>query len=491
MKVKYKFVPINVSISLLVFIFLCSSSTQAIDASSNPTFTSVLRSGGIHGSGFSPNSELFVEIFTSYGGERLIDPISAATDETGFFEINSPQYYLIPGEYVSVSDLSTGITKTLVLDDITIEDVDPEIDKVVGTAPPLTTLSLYINESESFIWRTVDVNELGNWTYDFSLENIDLHDGQEIGIHLYEVGEFADGDSTSIVHPPSRPGWFCPFLGEGNIFGFDFYPNTLLNLEIFDPNGALVLAVSNFIQTNREGHFSISLDQIAPGYRFEPNSTVLIYDPVTGQLQEDTLRHLTIDGIDYEHDLIWGTGEPGFEVSLHNGTWVNIPSVVVPISDDGTWQVNYWDSYQLDIPPGFIPAVYIFEHGGGCTAIPEYLITVSIDIKPGDYPNCLNNDGHGVIPVAILSTPVFDATKVDPGSIQLDGMSVKIVGKGKLQSSFEDVNGDGLLDIIVKIQDSDGVYSQGNSVGVLTGATIDGVGIKGEDSICVVPYSPE
>ncbi|MEJ2013780.1 MAG: hypothetical protein P8X64_16350, partial [Anaerolineales bacterium] len=127
------------------------------------------------------------------------------------------------------------------------EDVDPEIDKVVGTAPPLTTLSLYINESESFIWRTVDVNELGNWTYDFSLENIDLHDGQEIGIHLYEVGEFADGDSTSIVHPPSRPGWFCPFLGEGNIFGFDFYPNTLLNLEIFDPNGALVLAVSNFV----------------------------------------------------------------------------------------------------------------------------------------------------------------------------------------------------------------------------------------------------
>ena len=35
---------------------------------------------------------------------------------------------------------------------------------------------------------------------------------------------------------------------------------------------------------------------------------------------------------------------------------------------------------------------------------------VAIDIKPGSDPNCFNNDGHGVIPVAILSSTDFDAT---------------------------------------------------------------------------------
>ena len=32
---------------------------------------------------------------------------------------------------------------------------------------------------------------------------------------------------------------------------------------------------------------------------------------------------------------------------------------------------------------------------------------VEIDIKPGSDPNCFNNNGHGVIPVAILSSNNF------------------------------------------------------------------------------------
>jgi hypothetical protein len=49
---------------------------------------------------------------------------------------------------------------------------------------------------------------------------------------------------------------------------------------------------------------------------------------------------------------------------------------------------------------------------------------VEIDIKPGSYPNCFNNDGHGVIPVAIFSSDIFNATQVDSFTIELDGQVV-------------------------------------------------------------------
>jgi hypothetical protein len=41
-------------------------------------------------------------------------------------------------------------------------------------------------------------------------------------------------------------------------------------------------------------------------------------------------------------------------------------------------------------------------------------VAVPIDIKPGSFPNSINPQSKGVIPVAILTTDTFDATTVDP-----------------------------------------------------------------------------
>lgn len=115
---------------------------------------------------------------------------------------------------------------------------------------------------------------------------------------------------------------------------------------------------------------------------------------------------------------------------------------------------------------------------------------VNIDIKPGSYPNCVNNDGKGVIPVAILSNPNigFDATLVDPDSITLEGLAIRAVGKAnKLLSHNEDVNFDGYNDLVVQIQDSDGAFTEGTTEAWLTGLLPDGTTIKGSDTICIVP----
>jgi hypothetical protein len=113
-------------------------------------------------------------------------------------------------------------------------------------------------------------------------------------------------------------------------------------------------------------------------------------------------------------------------------------------------------------------------------------ITIDIDIKPGSDPNCFNNDGNGVIPVAILGSAEFDVTQVDPASVQLEGMAVRAVGKAdKLQAHVEDVNADGFEDLVLQIEDTDGTFASGSGTATLTGQLLDGTPIEGSDSICV------
>ena len=119
---------------------------------------------------------------------------------------------------------------------------------------------------------------------------------------------------------------------------------------------------------------------------------------------------------------------------------------------------------------------------------PETII-VDIDIKPGCTPNAINLGSNGVIPVAILSTPDFDATTVNPDTVSLAGSGVAVRGKGnKSLTSQDDVNGDGLLDMIVKVEtenlDPD-TFQDGHAI--LTGLTTDGIEFTGSDSITIVP----
>ena len=51
----------------------------------------------------------------------------------------------------------------------------------------------------------------------------------------------------------------------------------------------------------------------------------------------------------------------------------------------------------------------------------EVATGVTVDIKPGTFPNSINLGSNGVVPVAILSTDTFDATTVDPRSVTLAG----------------------------------------------------------------------
>jgi streptogramin lyase len=111
---------------------------------------------------------------------------------------------------------------------------------------------------------------------------------------------------------------------------------------------------------------------------------------------------------------------------------------------------------------------------------------VAIDIKPGSDPNSINLGSNGKIPVAIFSTTDFDATTVDPSKVTLGGASVVIKGKGTPMASFDDIDGDGLLDIIVHVDTQGLSLTPDDKTAELEGETYGGKKIRGKDTVRIV-----
>jgi hypothetical protein len=118
----------------------------------------------------------------------------------------------------------------------------------------------------------------------------------------------------------------------------------------------------------------------------------------------------------------------------------------------------------------------------GAVEVESSTLIVQIDIKPGDSTNPINLKSKGVIPVAILSSSTFDATMIDPASVTFGPNDISPV-----KSSLTDVNGDGLLDLLLHFSTQQTGLQAGNPQACLTGHTQNGTLIEGCDNIRIVP----
>ena len=119
----------------------------------------------------------------------------------------------------------------------------------------------------------------------------------------------------------------------------------------------------------------------------------------------------------------------------------------------------------------------IFDAG---TAGKCKMTTVTIDIKPGSFPNTINPRSKGKIPVAILTTGTFDATNVDASTVLFGPAGSEAA---PVQSALEDIDGDGDTDMILHFNTQATGIQCGDSSASLTGETFSGQAIEGSDSI--------
>lgn len=87
--------------------------------------------------------------------------------------------------------------------------------------------------------------------------------------------------------------------------------------------------------------------------------------------------------------------------------------------------------------------------------------------------------------MAILSDADFDALDVDPATVRLSGASAK-TQKGTVKVTEQDVNQDGLTDIVLQMITEELLLDKNSTHAVLTGKTKSGTAIGGMDSVVVV-----
>ncbi|MFA1609824.1 hypothetical protein [Halobellus rubicundus] len=118
-------------------------------------------------------------------------------------------------------------------------------------------------------------------------------------------------------------------------------------------------------------------------------------------------------------------------------------------------------------------------------------IALDIDVKPGngDETDPINPDARGVIPVVVYSIPDFDAASLDVSTLRFGSAAAVDAGAGASAAHgghAEDVDGDGLVDLVLHFPSSDAGFAAGDTEAKLVGQTADGTDAVGSDVVRTV-----
>lgn len=112
---------------------------------------------------------------------------------------------------------------------------------------------------------------------------------------------------------------------------------------------------------------------------------------------------------------------------------------------------------------------------------------ISIDIKPGSTGLApINPKSGGKIPVALLSSTNFNALTVNQATLTF-GRTGSEASLSQCGKDGEDVNGDGLPDLVCHFDNQKAGFQKGDTVGIVHGQTTAGAAFEGNGFLKVVP----
>lgn len=269
---------------------------------------------------------------------------------------------------------------------------------------------------------------------------------------------------------PCQRGWHWSLFGQGGpIFGSDEFPTALVGDPIVVSQAPLVLGTPREFGCRVDNGTIICEEQSSPFVIFE------VEIPVNATYLQFEYKFSNIGDGDYAAVLIDDTP-----------IWVLAGSNVIQqgeFAEAGPIPIGHLaGSRRLTVAlfgvgePNAAFEIRNFTFLSTSTA-------VSVDIKPKKDPNPVNLRSRDVIPVAILTTDTFDATTVDPLSVEF-GPSGAFEAHDR--GHIKDVDEDGDLDLMLHFAVRETGISCGDTSASLTGETFGGEAIEGSDSIKTV-----
>ncbi len=247
-------------------------------------------------------------------------------------------------------------------------------------------------------------------------------------------------------------------------------------------NGSYTIAVSVSDDDGGTGtdDVQVTVENVAPTVDAGPDASL------TSGETFDFSGSFSDPGVDddpWDWVITWGDGEPNATGST------NDQSAAIEAS------------HQVCAAGAYTVTLAVTDKDGGTgsdglTVTVPYL-AIGIDISPTDLPNPVNLNKKGVLAVAVLGSATFDATAIDPASLTLGDEAltdthVVLKNNGTYQTSLEDVNGDGIMDMVAKFDIptlvANGDLTSASTSLVLRGFLADGcTNFRGEDVVTVVP----
>lgn len=285
---------------------------------------------------FTLNSVATLRIYDSQGGMLIHGPVDININSNGFAWY---PYNIQPGMYVVATDATIGDLPGLLVEDLTFTSFDAATNVIGGEGPAGHEANINVRNYDE-AGTSVTIAESGLWSFDFDEIGFDLLDEMKYSIEVWIADENGNTTNTFLVHPPSV---MVVFQNNNTCIDLEnFEPDTTVPVQIYTTQGGELLWQSE-IQVNSAGNGSCT----RPGNNVEIEPGMFIRAQY-GSGQEKTLivHPLTVDGINPDTDIMFGTAEPLAHIYavIYEPEWLETG---VDADAGGNWQADFSD--QLDL----------------------------------------------------------------------------------------------------------------------------------------------
>jgi len=321
--------------------------------------------------------------------------IETLTSDTSGDVYFYPEYDILPGQIVELTDGT--YTRTHTVTNLTITNIDEDTETISGTAEPRSEVRVEGSNDSEWDLIAVFTDGDGDWTATF--ENLDIAPGT----HGYATQYDPQGNSTNIdwfIASPLNPFFEVYPIGD-YIYGHNWTPNTPVTLTI------------NSVVIGTEDSSEWGFVYFYPPDEISAGQEIILSDGT--YTRTHIVTNLAVTGINETLNTISGTAAAESEVYVYGDNGEDWDEDTILADGSGNWTATF--TY-LDITPGTSGYAIQYDSEGNSTNIRWYVPHPYMEVHPDrDYAYGYDWTPNTSITLTINDEVIESSTSNEQGSV--------------------------------------------------------------------------